>query len=72
MSAGERPSYPEKARTTCPRCDSDAINALPANNPGSHQEWFLCIGCNHMWSQRRDRTDECEPPHSGSAGSTLD
>ena len=51
-----RPRYAEKTRVTCPRCDSERIVALPANNPGSDQAWFRCAACDHMWSQRRDRT----------------
>jgi len=36
MSPGHlRPPYAEKTRVTCPRCDSERIVALPANNPGS-------------------------------------
>ena len=56
MADSRRPTYSEKTQSTCPRCASSAILALPANNPGSGQEWFRCGACDHMWSQRRDRT----------------
>ena len=59
---GHRPSYSEKTQTTCPRCTHAAIYVLPANNPGSDQEWFRCANCDHMWSQRRDRKEQGEPP----------
>jgi hypothetical protein len=53
-----RPTYAERTHTTCPRCNSEGINPLPANNPGSEQEWFECRTCGHLWSQRRDRTPQ--------------
>jgi transposase-like protein len=56
-----RPTYSEKTQTACPRCTSGAIHVLPENNPGSHQEWFRCGDCDHMWSQRRDRREQGEP-----------
>ena len=54
------PEYSEKTRTTCPRCGSTVIMVIPENNPGSDQEWFRCGDCDHMWSQRRDRTEQGE------------
>ena len=58
MSNGQRPVYSEQPSTACPRCASDKIAALPANNPGSDQKWFRCSSCDHLWSQRRDRDDQ--------------
>lgn len=60
VTDGHRPTYSEKNHTTCPRCGSPKIIVLPANNPGSGQEWFRCGDCDHMWSQRRDRTEQGE------------
>ena len=57
---GHHPEYSEKTRTTCPRCSNAQIIVLPANNPGSDQEWFRCVDCDHMWSQRRDRRAQGE------------
>ena len=62
MSDNQHPEYSQKTRTTCPRCNSAGILALPANNPGSNQEWFRCNACDHMWSQRRDRTEQGDRP----------
>ena len=62
MTTGDRPTYSEQTQTTCPRCTSCAISTLPANNPGSAQEWFRCGNCDHMWSQRRDRTAQGDRP----------
>jgi hypothetical protein len=62
---GDRPIYSEKTHTDCPRCASSRIRILPTVNPGSSQEWFECGGCGHMWSQRRDRTEQGEPPEQG-------
>jgi hypothetical protein len=56
----QKPAYPQRTRSTCPRCSSPSIIALPANNAGSDQEWFRCEVCDHMWSQRRDRTEQGE------------
>jgi len=50
--------FPERTQTRCPSCESSNITALPPNNPGSLQEWFTCGTCGHMWSQRRDRTEQ--------------
>ena len=52
------PAYSQRTQTSCPRCESANIEALPPNNPGSQQEWFRCHTCDHMWSQRRDRTEQ--------------
>jgi hypothetical protein len=57
----ERPRFSQKTQTFCPRCNSDRIAPLAANNPGSLQEWFRCDRCDHMWSQRRDRSEQGEP-----------
>jgi hypothetical protein len=60
--------YSEKTRITCPRCEGEQIEPLAANNPGSLQEWFRCLTCDHMWSQRRDRREQGEqgsPPEAG-------
>ena len=67
MSSGQRPKYAEKTSDTCPRCASSSVTALPANNPGSEQEWFRCAACDHMWSHRRDRTEQGDSREPGSA-----
>jgi len=60
MPTGQRPQFSQKAQSVCPRCSSERTAALPPNNPGSDQEWFRCEACDHMWSQRRDRTEQGE------------
>jgi len=65
MISGQRPTFSQRTRTTCPRCNSDQMLALPPNNPDSDQEWFRCEPCDHMWSQRRDRTEQGEAQASG-------
>jgi transposase-like protein len=57
-----RPPFSQKTQVVCPRCDGPDIEVLPPNNPGSAQEWFRCVACDHMWSQRRDRTEQGIPP----------
>jgi len=59
-SDGQRPNHPpfsQRTQAVCPRCERADIETLPPNNPGSHQEWFRCRACDHMWSLRRDRTE---------------
>ena len=50
MTIRAQDAYPESRRANCPRCDSDKIAKLPANNPASKQQWFRCEDCDHMWS----------------------
>jgi transposase-like protein len=52
------PPYSQRTQAACPKCERADIEVLPPNNPGSKQEWFRCRACDHMWSQRRDRTDQ--------------
>jgi len=61
VSEPSRPEFSQKLQTECPRCDGDGIEALPVNNPASGQEWFRCRTCDHMWSLRRDRTEQGDP-----------
>ena len=61
-SSAARPPYSQRTQAECPRCECADIEALPANNPGSDQEWFRCRACDHMWSQRRDRTEQGQLP----------
>jgi len=56
----ERPQFPQKTQTACPRCDSESFGALPRTNPSSDQDWFCCAACGHMWAQRRDRSEQGE------------
>jgi len=56
------PAYSQRTQEACPRCEHAEIDALPPNIPGSDQEWFRCRGCDHMWAQRRDRTEQGNEP----------
>lgn len=58
MSNARHPAYSERNSAVCPSCGNGQIEALPPNNPDSLQEWFRCVGCDHLWSQRRDRTEQ--------------
>ena len=58
FSPNPLPLYFQRTQAQCPRCERADIEVLPANNPGSDQEWFRCGACDHMWSQRRDRTEQ--------------
>jgi len=58
----KHPPFSQRTQVVCPRCDRSGIEALPPNNPGSDQEWFRCGACDHMWSQRRDRSEQGTAP----------
>jgi hypothetical protein len=52
----QRPFYPDKPGTRCPRCARHEITALPLI-VDSELEWFRCGTCGHLWSLRRDREE---------------